>query len=86
MHEHVFVMTPEWLNNWSAAFGPSPWDEDERVADAVAKLSAVRDAGIRTIVDATAPPLGRNVARIQRVNEGVDLNIIVASGVYSSSS
>jgi phosphotriesterase-related protein len=83
MHEHILIMQPEALRNYGKLWGPSYWDEDERVADAIEKLSAVRDAGIETLVDPTAPGLGRDVARIKRINESVDLNIIVASGVYA---
>jgi phosphotriesterase-related protein len=83
MHEHVFVMDPEALQNYGSVWGAPYWDEDERVADAIEKLTAVRDAGIRTIVDATAVGFGRYIPRIQRVNESVDLNFIVATGVYA---
>jgi phosphotriesterase-related protein len=83
MHEHIFILQPEALQNWGHAFGPSYWDEQVRVDDAVAKLSAVREAGIRTIVEPTAPGLGRYIPRIQQVNARVDLNIVVATGVYA---
>jgi phosphotriesterase-related protein len=83
MHEHVFIMQPEALQNWGHAFGPVYWDEDERLDDAVAKLNAVRDAGIRTIVDPTAPGLGRYIPRLQTLNRAVDLNIVVATGLYA---
>ena len=64
MHEHVFIMQPEALQNYGHAFGPAYWNEQERLDDAVAKLSAVRDAGISTIVDPTAIGLGRYLPRI----------------------
>lgn len=83
MHEHVIVLQPEALQNYGHVWGPSYWDEDVRVRDAIEKLGAVRDAGIRTIVDPTAPGLGRFVPRIQRINAEVDLNIVVATGVYA---
>ena len=57
MHEHVFVMQPEALQNYGHVWGASYWDEDVRVADAIEKLGAVRVAGIETIVDPTAPGL-----------------------------
>jgi phosphotriesterase-related protein len=76
-------MQPEALLNYGRVWGPSYWDEDVRVADGVEKLGAVRAAGIRTIVDPTAPGLGRNIPRIQRINAEVDLNILVATGVYA---
>jgi phosphotriesterase-related protein len=84
MHEHVFLLEPEALENFGTLWGGSSyWDEEERVADAIEKLGAVREAGIRTIVDPTAVGLGRYIPRIQRLNESVDLNILVATGVYA---
>jgi phosphotriesterase-related protein len=83
MHEHVFIMQAEALQNYGHVFGPYYWNEQERLDDATAKLGAVRDAGIRTIVDPTAPGLGRYIPRIQTLNAAVDLNIIVATGVYA---
>jgi phosphotriesterase-related protein len=82
-HEHVFVMQPEALQNYGRVWGERYWVEDVRIADAVAKLAAFRAAGIRTIVDPTAPGLGRNIPRIQRINAEVDLHIVVATGVYA---
>ena len=83
MHEHIFVLQPEALQNYGHVWGASYWDEEVRVADAIEKLRAVRAAGIETIVDPTAPGLGRYIPRIQRINDEVDLNIVVASGVYA---
>jgi phosphotriesterase-related protein len=78
MHEHVFVLTPDSQNQWA-----EPWDEQARVAEAVDKLSALAASGVRTIVDPTVDGLGRDVRRVARINEQVDLNIIVATGVYT---
>jgi phosphotriesterase-related protein len=83
MHEHILIIEPEALQNYGHAFGASYWDEEERVADAIAKLQRVRDAGIQTLVDPTAPGLGRYIPRIQQLNAAVDLNVIVATGVYA---
>jgi len=62
---------------------PAGWDEEERVADAVAKLRELRGLGVDTIVDPTVVGLGRYIPRIQRINEQVDLNIVVATGMYT---
>src|SRR4029450_10116504 len=76
MHEHVFVLSPESQANWS-----DEWDEEPRVAEAVAKLAELSGAGIRTIVDPTVDGLGRDIRRVARINEAVpDLNIIPATG------
>jgi phosphotriesterase-related protein len=78
MHEHVFVLTSDVQRNY-----PDGWDEQERVADAVARLSELRQAGVDTIVDPTVVGLGRDIPRIQKVNARVDINIVVATGVYT---
>jgi phosphotriesterase-related protein len=78
MHEHVFVLSAEIRENY-----PSYWDEEARVADAIVKLRKMRAAGVDTIVDPTVLGLGRYVPRIARVNAAVDLNIVVATGIYT---
>ncbi|MBO0849310.1 MAG: phosphotriesterase-related protein, partial [Pseudonocardia sp.] len=60
MHEHVFVLTPDVMQN----YGGDWWDEEERVADAVAKLNALKQAGVDTIVDPTVVGLGRYLPRV----------------------
>src|SRR6185369_7632793 len=81
MHEHVFVLGTDVRQNYPDY--PNPWDEDARVVDAVEKLRECKARGVDTIVDPTVIGLGRYVPRIERVNEQVDLNIIVATGVYT---
>jgi phosphotriesterase-related protein len=83
MHEHVFVIDPEAVENYGHLWGATYWDEETRVADAIAKLRRLRDGGIETIVDPSVFGLGRYIPRIQRINAEVDLNIIVATGIYA---
>jgi len=84
MHEHVFVLDPEALENYGRRWGAPIWDEEVRIADAIAKLRRLREGGIHTIVDPTVYGLGRNIQRVQRLNAEVpDLNIVVATGVYA---
>ena len=78
MHEHVFVLNEEIRLNY-----PGDWDEEARVADAAAKLNALRQRGCETIVDPTVIGLGRDIRRIQRVAAGTGINIIVATGLYT---
>jgi phosphotriesterase-related protein len=78
MHEHVFVLTADVQQNY-----PDEWDEEKQVADAVAKLTELKEIGVDTIVDPTVVGLGRNIPRIQRVNDQVDINIVVATGMYT---
>jgi phosphotriesterase-related protein len=78
MHEHVFVLSTEHMQN----YGGDWWDEETRVADAVEKLNALHTKGIRTIVDPTVWGLGRYVPRIQRIAAQTPINIVVATGLY----
>jgi phosphotriesterase-related protein len=78
MHEHVFVLSPEILQNH-----PEIWDEEERVTDAVAQLNKLKAAGIDTIVDPTVIGLGRYIPRLQVVAEQTELNIVGATGLYT---
>jgi phosphotriesterase-related protein len=84
MHEHIFILEPEMLQNFGHVWGgESYWDEQLRLAEAVTKLQALVDAGITSLVDPTAIGLGRNIPRLQRLASQVDLNIVVATGVYA---
>lgn len=79
MHEHIFVLTPDVQQNYPENWG----DGDSRVADAVSRLEAAYDVGIRTIVDPTVVGLGRYIPTIQRIAERVRMNVVVATGVYT---
>jgi len=83
MHEHIVILDPETLENFGHHWGERFWDEEAGVADAIAKLQAVKDAGYGTLVDPTVVGLGRSIPRIQRINAAVDLNVVVATGVYA---
>jgi phosphotriesterase-related protein len=81
MHEHVFVVTPEIEHEypeWS-------WDgsKQDRQTEAIGKLQALKAAGISTIVDLTVLGLGRSVEDLVPVARETDVNIIVATGMYT---
>jgi phosphotriesterase-related protein len=78
MHEHVFVLNREIMENY-----PGYWDEEHRVEDAVAKLNQLKEAGVDTIVDPTVIGLGRYIPRVQRIAAQTDLNIVAATGLYT---
>jgi len=79
MHEHVFVLSTEILQNFPATWG----DEEKRVADAITRLGELKSRGVDTIVDLTVIGLGRYIPRIKRVADATELNIVVATGVYT---
>ena len=79
MHEHVFVLSPEIQMNYPKEWG----DEEARVSDAVRRLTELKAAGIDTILDPTAIGLGRYIPRVARIASQIDLNIVVATGLYT---
>lgn len=79
MHEHVFVLDAELVQNY-----PDEWgSEEKRIAAAVARMHELKATGVDTLVDLTVTGLGRNIPRIQRIAEQTSLNIIVATGIYT---
>ena len=79
MHEHVFLMTTEITENYPEGWG----DGAAREADAVARLNELKSRGIDTIVDLTVVGLGRYIPRIARIAAQTELNIVVATGLYT---
>lgn len=54
MHEHVFVLTPDVMQN----YGHEWWDEQDRVADAVRQLQARKVAGVDSTTVAALAKVG----------------------------
>ena len=79
MHEHVFLLSPEIMQNYPRLWG----DEQVRVDDTVARLNELAANGVRSFVDLTVIGLGRYIPRIRLVAERTSLNIIVATGLYT---
>jgi phosphotriesterase-related protein len=79
MHEHVFVMNTELTQNYPTGWG----DEDRREHDAISRLNELKSRGVDTIVDLTVVGLGRYIPRIARIAAATDINIVVATGLYT---
>lgn len=79
MHEHVFAMSTDIIQNYPELWG----DGSRREADAIARLNEVKARGVDTIVDLTVIEMGRYIPRLARVNAATDINIVVATGVYT---
>jgi phosphotriesterase-related protein len=79
MHEHVFVLSPEVHDNHPEVWG----DEATREADAISRLNELKSRGVDSIVDLTVIGLGRYIARIARIAAATDINIVVATGLYT---
>jgi phosphotriesterase-related protein len=79
MHEHIFVLSTEIMQNYPEAWG----DEDKRIEDAIARMNELYSRGVQSVVDLTVVGLGRYIPRIERVAAQTKLNIIVATGIYT---
>ena len=77
MHEHILVLSTEIAQNYDTG-----WDEEREVTNAITRLRELKAEGIDSIVDLTVIGLGRYLPRIQRIAAEVDLNIVVATGLY----
>ena len=80
MHEHVFILDPDFLTNYPELDG---FDETRHVPEAITRLNELKSGGIDTIVDLTVLGIGRNIRRIQTVQAETDLQILVATGLYT---
>ncbi|MEU0481877.1 phosphotriesterase-related protein [Streptosporangium sp. NPDC006013] len=78
VHEHVFVLGEEYRQNYQ-----DDWDEEQNVEQAVRDLNELKSLGIDTIMDPTVLGLGRYIPRIKRIATRTNLNIIVATGLYT---
>ncbi len=77
MHEHVFNRSPGVFEAW-----PHLWDKAAEIERAVKTFRELKAAGIDTIVDLTTVDLGRDVNMVREVALQVDLNIVMATGVW----
>ena len=80
MHEHLFVRNQELETN----LPDSEWEASTAVEAAVSGLTDLHELGIDTVVDLTVPGLGRDVRLVARVAERVPVNIVAATGWYTS--
>jgi phosphotriesterase-related protein len=79
MHEHVFILSPDITANYPEVWG----DEAKRADDAIRRLNELKSRGVDSIVDLTVIGMGRYIPRIARVAAATDINIVVATGVYT---
>ena len=80
MHEHVFTVSSEMAANYPAI----AWDgtREDRISEAIGKLNHLKATGIDSFVDMNVLGLGRSLPEILAVAENVELNILLATGIY----
>ncbi|MEJ9080928.1 phosphotriesterase-related protein [Gordonia malaquae] len=77
-HEHVFAVQEDFRLNYLR-----DWDETAEIDRAVETLTRVKQSGIDTIMDVSVLGIGRDIERVAKVAERVDLNIVAATGVFT---
>jgi phosphotriesterase-related protein len=77
MHEHLMLRSENVHEQW-----PHLEDLDARADEVAEKVREAGRHGIRTIVDATAPNMTRDVPRLRRIAEQTDVNIIYSTGLH----
>lgn len=78
IHEHIFLMDMEYTYNYRPDFFA-----EQTIADAAARLNALKASGIDTIIDLTVLGLGRHVPSLAKVAPLTDLNIVISTGAYT---
>lgn len=78
IHEHIFLMDMEYTYNYRPDFFA-----EATIADAAARLNALKASGIDTIIDLTVLGLGRHVPSLAAVAPLTDLNIVISTGAYT---
>lgn len=79
MHEHVTVRWPAIAMQY-----PEKWNREAMMARSVQKLTAAKEAGVKTMVDLTPIDLGRDPVFIKEAAEKSGMQIIVPTGLYYS--
>jgi phosphotriesterase-related protein len=81
MHEHIKFTNHEFAHDYpELSYQP---DRETALAQATRKLAMAKEAGVDTLVDCTAFFHGRDIDFVIDVNAAVDINIVVATGIYA---
>ncbi len=78
IHEHFFSSDEAVSVQW-----PHVRDHDREFELALQTAAAVREHGVRTVVEPTAMLLGREVRTSQRLASEAGLQIVVCTGIYT---
>ena len=78
IHEHLFSFDEMVAAQW-----PHVRQPDREYALALHTAQEASGHGVRTVVDPTAPMIGRDVRAMARVAQDTGLNIVACTGVYT---
>src|SRR3978361_2285347 len=78
IHEHFRGRDEAVAHQW-----PHVYDADEEWNACIATADALKENGVKTIVEPTAMLLGRNAPLLQRLAAETGLHIVACTGIYS---
>lgn len=78
-HEHVLVDF-----GGAAVAGPDRYDREEAFAAVLPHAQAAYDAGVRTLIEATPPYLGRDALLLRRLARATGLRFVTCTGLYGA--
>src|SRR3954469_4916676 len=78
IHEHFRGRDEAVAHQW-----PHMYDEDEEWRASIEQANAVKQHGVKTIVEPTAMLLGRNIDLLKRIGDETGLNIVACTGIYT---
>jgi phosphotriesterase-related protein len=78
IHEHFRGRDEAMAHQW-----PHLYDDAQEWEACIAQANAVKEHGVKTIVEPTAMMLGRNIPLLQRIAEESGLNIVACTGIYT---
>src|SRR5205085_339540 len=78
IHEHFRGRDEAMAHQW-----PHAYDEDEEWRASIEQANAVKEHGVKTIVEPTAMMLGRNIDLLRRIADETGLNIVPCTGIYT---
>ncbi len=78
IHEHFFSSDEAVSAQW-----PHVRDRDREWELAVESAEAVRQHGVKTVVEPTAMLLGRDIPALQRLASHTELQLVVCTGIYT---
>jgi phosphotriesterase-related protein len=78
IHEHFRGRDEAVAHQW-----PHVYDEAEEWDACMAAAEALKQHGVKTVVEPTAMLLGRNAALLQRIAQETGLHIVACTGIYT---
>lgn len=78
VHEHMTIRSDEVFNQF-----PHLYNVEKELETAIKDVKSVQQYGVKTICDPTVLGLGRDAPFLKQVADATDINILMATGIYT---